>query len=117
MPDAQQLMWYQTPFIIWTNYEQPAQDMGKLGSVFLALNMLDLANLEMTPYQRFLLNMSHSLPVVHPIGVYEPDGMYYSWESAKSEACPYQELVLRYEYLVYNHSLDSRKLRELYVLP
>ncbi|MDO5350295.1 MAG: LTA synthase family protein [Lachnospiraceae bacterium] len=117
VPDAQRLMWYQTPFIIWTNYEQPAQDMGKLGTVFLASKILDLANLEMTPYQRFLLNMSYSLPVVHPIGVYEPDGMYYSWEFAESEACPYQELVLCYEYLVYNHSLDSRKLRELYVLP
>lgn len=107
VPDEEWLMWYQTPFIIWTNYEQPSADMGKLGDIYLSSYVLKLANLEMTPYNRFLLHMSQALPVVHPIGCYEEDGAYYSW--AEAEKGSYGEMVLNYEYMAYNHSMDSRK--------
>lgn len=113
----EQLIWYQTPFVIWTNYKQPSKDMGKLGAVYLSSYMLKLAGLELTPYHNFLLEMSGHLPVVHPIGLFQPDGTYYSWQEAESPQCPYQELVLEYEYLVYNHSLDSRTVTELFSLP
>ena len=113
----EQLIWYQTPFIIWTNYQQPSQDMGKLGAVYLSSYMLKLAGLELTPYHKFLLGMSEYLPVIHPIGVFEPDGTYYSWQEAESGQCPYQDLVMEYEYLVYNHSMDSRTVTKLFSLP
>lgn len=113
----EQLIWYQTPFIIWTNYQQPSQDMGKLGAVYLSSYMLKLAGLELTPYHKFLLGMSEYLPVIHPIGVFEPDGTYYSWQEAESGQCPYRDLVMEYEYLVYNHSMDSRTVTKLFSLP
>lgn len=68
VPAAERIMWYQTPFLIWTNYEQPYEDMGQLGAVYLSSKVLELAGLEMTPYNRFLLHMSEVLPVVHPVG-------------------------------------------------
>ena len=34
VPTPERLMWYETPFIIWTNYEQPSQDLGRLGAVY-----------------------------------------------------------------------------------
>lgn len=115
--DPERLMWYQTPFVIWTNYPQPSRNMERLGAVYLSAHVLSLANLEMTPYHRFLLRMSESLPVIHPIGVYQQDGTYYSWAEAESESCPYQDLVLKYESMVFNHSLDSRTVEELFSLP
>ena len=47
---------------IWTNYEQPSEDMGKLGAVYLSSYVLKLAGLDMTPYNRFLLELSETYP-------------------------------------------------------
>lgn len=110
------LMWYETPFIIWTNYSQPSGNMGKLGAVYLSSQVLELAGLELTPYNRFLLNMAENLPVVHFLGCYDREGNYYSWSEAESPDCPYRNLVLDYEALVYNHSLDRKKVREMFTL-
>ena len=110
------LMWYETPFIIWTNYSMPSEDMGRLGAVYLSSEVLWMANLEMTPYNRFLLAMKEDLPVVHFLGCYDREGTYYYWAKAESERCPYQDTVLDYEALVYNHSLDRKKFKELFVI-
>lgn len=116
VPAAERIMWYQTPFLIWTNYEQPSQDLGKLGAVYLSSEVLKLAGLEMTPYNRFLLRMAEELPVVHPIGCYDSDGTYYSWGEAASEQCRYQMLVEAYEDLVYHHSMDRKWSTGLFAL-
>lgn len=110
------LLWYETPFIIWTNYSMPSEDMGRLGAVYLSSEVLWRANLEMTPYNRFLLAMKEDLPVVHFLGCYDREGTYYYWAKAESERCPYQDTVLDYEALVYNHSLDRKKFKELFVI-
>ena len=110
------LMWYETPFIIWTNYSMPSEDMGRLGAVYLSSEVLWRANLEMTPYNRFLLAMKEELPVVHFLGCYDREGTHYYWAKAESERCPYQDTVLDYEALVYNHSLDRKKFKELFVI-
>ena len=116
VPVQEHLMWYETPFIIWTNYSMPSEDMGRLGAVYLSSEVLWRANLEMTPYNRFLLAMKEDLPVVHFLGCYDREGTYYYWAKAESERCPYQDTVLDYEALVYNHSLDRKKFKELFVI-
>lgn len=116
VPVQDHLMWYETPFIIWTNYSMPSEDMGRLGAVYLSSEVLWRANLEMTPYNRFLLAMKEDLPVVHFLGCYDREGTYYCWAKAESERCPYQDTILDYEALVYNHSLDRKKLKELFVI-
>ena len=116
VPAQEHLMWYETPFIIWTNYSMPSGNMGRLGAVYLSSEVLWRANLEMTPYNRFLLAMREELPVVHPLGCYDREGTYYYWAKAESERCPYQDTVLDYEALVYNHSLDRKKFKELFVI-
>lgn len=116
VPVQDRLKWYETPFIIWTNYDMPSQDMGKLGAVYLSSEVLDRANLAMTPYNRFLLKMEEVLPVVHFLGCYDREGNYYYWAKAESDRCPYKDMVLDYEALVYNHSLDRKKYKELFVV-
>lgn len=116
VPAQERLMWYETPFIIWTNYEMPSQDMGKLGAVYLSSEVLSRANLAMTPYNRFLLKMEEVLPVVHFLGCFDREDNYYYWAKAESERCPYQQMVLDYEALVYNHSLDRKKYQDMFVI-
>ncbi|WP_438830315.1 LTA synthase family protein [Lacrimispora indolis] len=110
------LMWYQTPFVIWTNYETQAEEKGKLGAIYLSSELLKRAGVDMTPYQQFLLKMEETFPVVHPIGCYNKEGTYYSWEALKEPGSPYQDLIMDYEYLVYNHIFDGKKFKEMFSL-
>ena len=116
VPTADKLIWYQTPFVIWTNYEQPSADLGKLSSIYLSSYMLEASGLSMTPYNNFLLSLSEDVPVIHPNGCYDSDENYYYWGKAESERCPYVEEILDYKYLAYNHSLDSKKYTKAFVI-
>ena len=109
VPTPERLMWYQTPFMIWTNYEQNSEDMGKLSALYLSSYVLKNAGLELTPYNKYLIKLSEDVPIIHPLGCYDSDGNYYSWDEAVSPLCPYGAAILNYEYLAYNHSLDSKK--------
>lgn len=115
VPDEERLMWYETPFMIWTNYGSRAEDKGKTGAIYLAPELLKQAGLEMSPYHKFLLKMQETFPVVHPIGCYDGQERYYSWESLEEEGSPYRNLLLNYEYLVYNHIFDGRKYKEMFL--
>ena len=108
------IMWYQTPFFIWTNYEQPSEDIGMLGSTALSSYVLKAAGLKMTPYNKYILKLSEDVPVVHPFGCFDKDNIFYYWAKAESDRCPYAEEILKYRYLAYNHCLDSRKLKALF---
>ncbi len=109
IPAKDRLIWYQTPFVIWTNYAQTSENMGKLSALYLSSYVLKLSGLEMTPYNRFLLSLSQNVPVISPLGCFDADGNYYSWEAADTEACPFGADILKYEYLAYNHSMDGKK--------
>ena len=74
------------------------------------------AGVRMTPYQQFLLTMEETFPVVHPIGCYSKEGTYYSWEALREPGNPYSDLIMNYEYLVYNHIFDRKKLKEMFSL-
>ena len=116
VPTKDRLMWYETPFIIWTNYEQPSKDIGKLGAVYLSSYVLKLAGLDMTPYNRFLLDLSQIYPVLHFLGFYDKDGNYQSWSEAESGENPNRKQILDYEAMAYNHSIDRRKYKPLFTL-
>ena len=102
------LMWYKTPFIIWTNYSSAGQDLGDLGAVYLGSLLLRQAGLRRTPYNDFLLKLMEELPVIHMLGGYDREDNYYSWEQLKKKDNPYYELIMDYSYLVYNHLFDSK---------
>ena len=34
------LMWYETPFLIWTNYESGSEQKGKMSAIYLASELL-----------------------------------------------------------------------------
>ncbi len=110
------LMWYETPFFIWTNYETQGEEKGKMGAIYLSSEVLKRAGVRMTPYQQFLLTMEETFPVVHPIGCYSKEGTYYSWEALREPGNPYSDLIMNYEYLVYNHIFDRKKLKEMFSL-
>lgn len=116
VPWQDQLIWYETPFWIWTNYETPSEDMGRLGAIYLSSYVLERAGLSLTPYNRFLLTLSEELPVVHFLGCYTEDGTYYPWGDAEDGGHSFSQKLRDYEILVYNHSLDRKKTNEMFSL-
>ena len=114
VPNEQKMCWYETPFVIWTNYDQPAEDMGRLGAIYLSSYVLKRANLSLTPYNEFLLQLSEKLPIIHHLGIWESDGTYHGWEDAESGEYEWKEQLMEYEDLVYNHSLDPKTVNEMF---
>lgn len=116
IPDEKHLMWYETPFFIWTNYPMNSEEKGKMSAIYLAPELLKRAGLQMSPYQQFLLGMEETYPVVHPLGVYDKNGKYYTWSEAEENRESGGELINQYEYLVYNHLFDRKILKKMFTL-
>ena len=114
MPREQQLMWYETPFYIWTNYDIQEKEMERLSAVYLGAHVLDMANVKITPYDAFMIELSKSVPVVHFLGCYTSDGDFYLWNEVESGNSAISEQVMKYESLVYNHSIDTNEMKKLY---
>ncbi len=114
--EEERLIWYQTPFIIWTNYEQPSRHIDRLGAIYLAPLVLKLANLQMTPYNEYLLEMAQEVPAVQSYGCIDKNGVFYSWDDITSESSPYRTLMNQYLYMAYNHLLDSPTYTPLFSL-
>ncbi len=102
VPVWEKFMWYEVPYLIWTNYESEAEETNPFSAIYLSSEVLSRAGLAMTPYNRFLLEMKEELPIVHPFGCQNAEGTYYSWPKVTAEGSPYKETMLEYEYLVYN---------------
>lgn len=94
---------YQTPFIIWANYDIEETTIEKMSANYLSAYVMQEAGLKMTPYQKFLMRLYEKLPVLSAMGAYDAEGNYY--ESAKET--PYNDMVQEYQILQYNNLIDT----------
>ena len=93
---------YQTPFIIWANYDIKETTIDKMSANYLGAYVMQEAGLEMSPYQKFLMKLYEKLPVLNAMGAIDAEGNYY--ESAKET--PYEDMVKEYQILQYNNLID-----------
>ena len=93
---------YQVPFLIWANYDIEEEEIEALSANYLSSYVLETAGLEMTPYQRYLYDLSKKLPVINSVGYIGDDGQYYSHED-ESE---YTDYIENYRILQYNNLID-----------
>lgn len=94
---------YQTPYIVWANYniEEEERDMS---ANYLSSYILKLAGLEMTGYNKFLLNLQKKVPVINAVGYIGDDGEHYTFD----EESPYKNDILKYQILQYNNLIDTK---------
>lgn len=97
-----------TPFLIWANYDIEEQDIEMLSANYLSSLLLKTAGLEMSDYNRYLLEISKTLPVIDTVGYIDSDGNYYSW----NDNSPYDELLNKYRLIQYNSLLDTGNRKE-----
>ena len=91
-----------TPFIIWANYDIEEKQIDKLSVNYLSSYLLDIAGVKLTKYNKYLLNLSKTLPVIDTVGYIDKDNNYYKW----SDTSVYNGILKEYEKIQYNNIFD-----------
>ena len=55
LTQEQAMLRYQVPYVVWANYDIDEASGADMDISFLAANVLEMAGIELTPYQNFLL--------------------------------------------------------------
>lgn len=92
-----------TPFIIWANYDIEEYTVDKLSANYLSSLVLQTAGVKLTEYNKYLLKLSETLPVIDTVGYIDSENNYYKW----SDVSPYSHLLDEYEKIQYNNIFDS----------
>lgn len=101
---------YQVPFMIWANYDIGEMDVECTSINYLSTLMMETAGLDLTDYQRFLLDMYQYVPSVSANGYYDNHGKLHDWSEKGNEFSKWME---EYEMVQYNYLFDKEnRLKE-----
>ncbi len=113
LPAEQEELRYETPFVIWANYDIEETTVGRISANYLSVLVEQTAGLPMTPYDKFLAAAYQTLPVIDSVGYFDAGGTYYP----ASEETPYDDLLSAYRCIQYNSLLDKKnRCDELFYL-
>ena len=108
---------YITPFLIWANYDIPEENYENITDIsanYLASLVLDVANIQKTPYLQFLDELRKEIPIITGNGYMDKNGIYHDF----SEQTEYTKLIDDYHYLQFNNMFDNQnKLTTLFEIP
>ncbi len=104
-PEQEQLR-HTTPFIIWANYDIEEMQIDKLSSNYLSSLVLKVAGVKLTEYNKYLLKLAETLPVIDTVGYIDNENNYYKW----SDVSPYSSLLDEYEKIQYNNIFDQQNI-------
>jgi len=94
---------YQTPFLIWANYDINEQEIDKISANYLSTLLLQTANIPLPDYNQYLSTLYQSFPVIDALAVIDSKGnMYQSIDSV-----PGNEGIKAYSILAYNNLFDK----------
>lgn len=102
---------YVTPFYIWANYDIEEQEIERLSVNYLSSYMLKAAGVQMPAYNRYLLALSETLPVINNVGHIDAEGNHYA---AGDNNSPYLDLLDGYEKVIYNLVFDEENRQDAY---
>ena len=107
---------YITPYLIWANYDINVDEFktSDISANYLASLLLDVADIEKTPYLTFLDGLRKEVPVITGNGYIDKNHHYHNF----SETNEYSELINNYHYLQFNNMFDnSSKIVEMFEFP
>ncbi len=104
---------HMTPFYIWANYDIEEKEIERLSANYLSSLVLKTAGAQLTEYNKYLLELSKTLPVIDTVGYIDKDGNNYSWNSVSE----YSDLLKKYEFIQHNNVFDkSNKKEEIFYM-
>ena len=87
---------YQTPFLIWTNYDIPECQVNALSANYLASHILYYAGYDLDGYDAYAYKLSQEYPIISRIGIMDADGNIYT-ENETNEALSDYEMLNYYK--------------------
>ncbi len=99
----QEQLRYQTPFIIWANYDIEEAEVEIMSTDYLSTLLQQVAGLPMTQYNKYLSVLYQTLPVIDSVGYVDSEGVYYD----STEETPYDDILYKYNCIAYNALLDE----------
>ena len=90
---------YETPYLIWANYDIDAEEGGKLSANYLSTMLLETAGVPLNSYYSFLGGLSEELPVMNSIGYIDAEDDYVGSDTELDEKT--QQDLKNYEQLQY----------------
>lgn len=103
LSEEEQQSRYETPFIIWANYDIPEATVDKMSANYLSTLLQQVAGMPMTSYNKFLAAMYQQLPVINTVGYIDKNNNYYS----HGQTSDYTNLLNVYSRIEYNNLLDT----------
>lgn len=98
----QQATWYATPYVIWANYDIEEKEVD-MSANYLSSYVMNIAGLNLTGYNKYLLKLQETLPVISAVCYMDKDGNVYA-NDAESQ---YSELIKQYQMIQYNELFDE----------
>lgn len=96
-------MCHTVPFMIWTNYDIEEEEAGLLSANYLGSYVLDKLNLNMKPWNYFLLDLQKNVQAMNVLGYTLDGSVYQTYDDIKQ-----QPAILReYFKLQYNQLFDE----------
>ena len=109
----QQQARYTTPFIIWANYDIPEATVDTISANYLSTLLLQVAELPLTDYNKYLASIYQTLPVINTVGYIDREKNYY----LSTDNTEYSELLRQYNCIEYNGLIDrDNRKRSLFFL-
>lgn len=99
---------HKVPYVIWTNYQQEFVEEDMSANYFGSY-ILQKAGLELTPYNKFLLSLKKTIPVIGMNAVCDFNNKWYPLNALPEE---YAILLNEYRILQYNRVFDRENVIE-----
>lgn len=101
-------MIYQSSFVIWANFDLEEASGVLTSPNYLRAMVLDQAGVELSGYDRFLLQLQQQYPAMNAFSCLDSDGVWHARGAYESQA------LEDYACLVYNNVFDKKHMNEDY---
>lgn len=98
---------YNTPFVIWANYDIEEQTDVKISANYMGTMIDEIAGNSMSGYQQMVNEIRKDIPIITAGGYIGADGKYYHTYDKSS---PYYDKIMDYCYSEYNNVFDKKHL-------
>ncbi len=100
------------PLLIWANFDLEQKELGTMSMNMVMPTVLDVANVTLSPYYQYMLELKERVPILTSYGkYYDAQGNSYNYDSDEGGA--YEKWVDDYFYLEYQ-SVKTNHNREMY---
>lgn len=101
---------YIVPFLIWANYDIEEQNNVELSTNYLTAYMKQALKINMTGYDKFLMDLYQKVPVITGNCYKGDNGKFYKWDS--ETVSEYTDLLEEYRLVQYNGLIDTSNIVE-----